>query len=72
MDGIGKRYRSRGLAMKAEEIIPMSRAALMCGLKPLTLRRYVAAGKVAAIRVGRVRRVRLSAVRSFLQEIPTA
>jgi hypothetical protein len=56
--------------MSIEPIITIARAARMSGISIFTLRRLVRSGRCASVRVAGVRRVRLSAVMSCLQELP--
>jgi hypothetical protein len=67
----GKRkYRGASEMKVAEPILTQSRAAVLAGVPLTALRRYVTAGRVASVKIGNCKRVRLSAVLAFLVECP--
>jgi excisionase family DNA binding protein len=55
-----------------EKIIPIARAARIAGIETHTLRRLIRKGLCTAVRVGRIRRVRLSDVLACLTELPAS
>jgi excisionase family DNA binding protein len=57
---------------EAEKIVPITVAARALGVPYSALRRLVVAGRVPSVRLGGVRRVRLSQLRTMLEEIPPA
>ncbi len=55
------------------ELIPLVDAAAMCGVHKITLRRWIAAGRLDAYRVGpRLLRVRVADVQALAAPVPTA
>lgn len=54
----------------SEPIIPIATAARELGIPYHTLRRLIHARRIASVRLSGIRRVRLSAVRAALEEIP--
>jgi hypothetical protein len=54
----------------AEPILTQARAAVLAGIPVNALRRYVTAGRIASVKIGSCKRVRLSAVLAFLVECP--
>jgi len=53
----------------AERLLTIAQAARETGLVYHTLRRLIARGRVASVRVAGLRKVRLSAVQAVLEEI---
>lgn len=58
--------------VEAEPLLKLTDAARAAGLSIYALRRLVTSRKVACCRVGSVRRVRLSAIKEAITEIPAA
>jgi len=55
---------------KIEPLMPVSQAARQVGLSVFALRRLIAKGRCPSVLVAGIRRVRLSQVRSVIQEVP--
>ena len=54
------------------EYISTRHAALLFGVEPLTVRRWIASGKLSARRIGRIIRIPMAEVRAFKENMPHA
>jgi excisionase family DNA binding protein len=51
------------------ELLTVQETAAMLKLSPITIRRYIAAGRLPAVRVGRAVRLRREAIEDFLEPV---
>src|SRR4051794_11612258 len=54
----------------AETLVTVARASRECGVAHWTLRRLIAEGRIPSVSIAGVKRVRISAVRSAIEEFP--